>query len=587
MVRLEELPNDILELISQRLTQVELIRLNRVNRNFYQIFTPYLYKQIYVTETKGKCCKWSVIQYDLGTGGLHRFERSLGDNRALGKYVKKLVSDDIKFILFKLNNWQNRYGFKLRYFKFGRVPYNHFHTGYDDILKLYTKNKWLRNVQVSRIEDLAKLASDHITELELVIVDFKHHFFPRFQRLVQVAERLEKLEINSKQNAGLMILKQFESYGIRFPDLKQLTFNHCHGAMNDMEYDMRYEIRLDSCKLNKLFSENLDTLKIACGCMHGSKYKLEEIHEYTQSQCQCVGAVLEQIAWFPIKTLEISRLGSSIMKNAFGIIEWKTQVAKYLPRVAISKLTLDSNCQLYPPQLFDQCVLGVQQMKRCNDRLIKTINQRELTHLSIPDYYESMLIWMQPEIDIKDDSILRFLQTNEKIQYYLNPLLEKHFVEYKNDLIGCVLQLLKNKHQPNQSVPSGLSSITEPSATNPKPNHEFESRQVSSGLVPPLHPPASLHDIFRHDTYKNLVNYQFCENLMASRKWVIEGTGTQVKISPSCHSSHSSHSSTLEIACHCDGLEFDRVVAFLQHMLHPFSGNKVVLNNLNRYTTKK
>lgn len=668
ILRFQDLPSDILKNVIALLPQVGLIRLNLTCRELYNLVNQHLYSNIYITDhpprTAG-CHEWSILYNGpAGTGGnkVKQFELSLRANFKLITLIKHIISDDLKFLLFKLKSWsriffQPNLGLcQLNSLYFGNVPLNHFNSGYDDLMQFYQmfdgQHKFgnrLTQLQLRGVQDLVQLLDNgyidenhcQIEDISFIIMDLSEinlknlkytNYHSIKTKLLKIFGQLRKFSVISVHDLSLKFisnLNQFLQGDLLFNSVEQLRVNHCHGQTTnedvfviDSTYELQQETRLDFGVISLNFNlAKLKVLDLKFGCNHLHCPTNDEFNDCNDDlielqSCNCERQFIQDFthSGIRVRNLTMERIDKSALANVFNLVHFKQLVHYYLKQQhgqQFSKLTINSNAELYPFFQFEPSEVNFirDRINSINAKLVRSFGRIAIRTLVLPDYIESFCNW---QVDLQQllpysEEVRTFISVNEQIQFYLNPMINKTAGNYLYDLVAAVLRLLQHGNKPDVDSPRGNSSIGDneivgqtAKATSsshlqnhiPPVNNDYQGPMGRGAIVPdsqgPLGAtigPASLHDLFRHDTYKELVNYNLVRNIM-NRRWVVQGSGSSTRLTTTTDLEGKSRQ--IDITCQCHGHEVDRFVRLISQQVSKHIGDfasEIVANNF-RFTSR-
>lgn len=611
--RFKNLPSDVLKRIISLLPQGDLISLNVTCWELNHLVNQQLYCNIYITDhhTRKKSASWSVLYNGRArTNKIKQFELSLQCNYRLIPLIKRIISDDLGFLLFKLKSW-SRIFFEpnlglcqLSGIYFGNVPMNHFNSAYDDLMLFYSVGNAthklgnrLKHVQLRGLHDLVGLIENgHIDEdicrledISFIVMDLSEINLERLpfrnyhrikRKLLRIFCQLSALSIVSVHGLGLKFIdniNQFLQGDLMFNNIDRLRVNHCHGQTGDEDaYELCQETQLNFGVIAHNFNlaklKRLD-LKIGCNYLHemlGCGCEQQFMYDFSHSMIKA-------------QELTIERIDKSVLANAFNLIHFKQLVLYYLQSHCgdvFSKLTINSNGELYP--FFQYEEVEVECLRRrvndVNALLVQALGGVSVRKLIIPDYIESFCNWQVDLLEILPQSgeASKFIHVNEQIQFYLNPVIGKTYNHYLYDLVSTILRLLR--HRDYSTSPRGNSSIGD-NETIPQPLRKTTNSSHLQAWIPPADnnyqglmchidlEDVDLHSIFRHDTYKELVNYNLVKNIM-NRRWIVHGSGPTTRITTAPDLEGKSRQ--IDIHCDCTGSE---VVLFVEAMKQQVSNH--------------
>lgn len=580
---LTSLPHDVLSLVLQDVCQRDVANLAATCRHLHQPAVERLYRRLLITDKKYPADPtWSYVANSIhGVSPLRRLEQTFRNHSSLMCLVEEIVVEDVVFMLFKLSTWQTMLEphathLRLRSLYFGGVPMSHFNTAYDDLLAFYKSpvGQTLRQIQVRSLGDLEVLAKglNNVSEIMFTIVDVADLHATYSSSVEHLLRGVTRLVVVSSHHLSLRLLKSIGDVYGQILHLEHLELNHCHGTSQGSLYS-GLDTRLDVTAITGAINlQNTLSLCLEIGCAHLRVPTVSEVATFDPAlldSCPCLGEFLEKLDVSP-KHLTLKRLGQQASSNPHAVISFKDDVCHFLSKASPLHLVLDSGCTVLRRPEYHQ------KFASTNRKLLYVIGKLHLRLLHIEDYAESFLIG-RDMLYTPHESIRRridsFIDTNSRIQFYLNPLVTKSVADYKRDVVESVLQILHNPHFVD-SFPRGTSSMGPVEDETKKPKGSFSSqvlslpRGVSGGL-----PQVNLHDLFRHDTYKELVNYNMMRDLL-NRRWIVKGSGLSTTASVEMANS-------MDIQCGCCGREFAMFKAILRNNLRPpVKCNRVMLNHM-------
>lgn len=438
-------------------------------------------------------------------------------------------------------------------------------------------------------------------------------------KLVDCLRLVDTVEIDSAHNLSLHFLsslqKAFESARggflnctTLFPNCSKITLNHTHGQAHvnnrynfGNSYDRTLEQVLDQHVFDGLFERSqVRVCNFAIGCTHIRQWRdrpddLESMYELQEAatgdeNCACMASFLTELDFPNLKKLALTKQGHLVFMNPFSLYYFRAQIIAVLQAkfAHLQHLVIDTNSSIYP---FHEFVEDPKHQKLFlslhsqGTELTVALLQRwqrgqGIHHVEFPDYYESVHVWDMAlkwlqndhcifkcdceECSQVDQMIAKFLKTNSQIQFYLNPTSFKSFDQYYFELMSAVLRRLRSQtrnfvscHREDDGIePKMLSAAQEPLHVS---HGDYDIMAVVKDETTPwAGNDVLLHSLFQHESYKDLVNYNFVRDLSRNL----------------CNTSNKRQRTTLpcEIKCHCDGAEFARLIDYIRHQLRTTSG---------------
>lgn len=483
-------------------------------------------------------------------------------------------------------------------------------------LRKFTQMTRLRNISFY-ISDLLSLEVKPLTKIEK-------------QSIIKCLRRLESIEIVSTHNLSLNFLENIETElgseldlgELLFPNVSTISLNHTHGQTNvndrynfSSRYDLSKEKKLEFSILKRLFNlQNIKSMKkLKIGCNHiqqlrDSRRDLDDVLDEQLSEisdnenCNCLRTFLVEMDFPNIETFNIVKDGHTILVNPFSLYYFRNQLINLLKRRGrfskLKSLSIDTQCTIYPFYEFQNDTKFHSIVTKFNlqsKELLDVIRtKKQIEKVDFPDYYQSMYVW---EIAVKmiesesiihcrcancmavNQNIVNFLKTNKKIQFYLNPTSLKTFNQYYFDLIEVILRILKNegsdlrgRNNCNGSTARPDDSISKISPVAQQQiyieNQDEIMALVNNESAPWRNKEISLHSIFQHESYKELVNYNFVRDL--SRVLTSDAYNARGSYNP------------YEITCECTGGELKEMIEYIQHQVNRKEhGIPITTNSLN------
>lgn len=477
-----------------------------------------------------------------------------------------------------------------------------------DLLDLSLLTRDIPDISKMRVSFLSFNVTD-MSGIELLRLDKSHP-----EKVRTIFKNVKKLSIVSVHNLSLRFIAGVQAWlGPEkvFPNVVSLSINHIHGQTSNTDrfnfnsrYDISKETELNYCSLASSFNMHLlQHLDIKIGCNHIQSPSLGNTSFYdvlseesgTGNHCTCLCKFFDDMSaciagCSKLQDLSVAKLGESVVSNPYGLFLFKQLMISFLKRsrkglASLKCLTFDTRCSIFPFYNFDsensQFVDMVGDIRRQNKTLLERLNQLDLPRLEIPDYVESYYLWDMADAFLKNGSSVvltcdclhctvtqkkwqEFVHVNQKIQFYLNPTVNKSYHQYYFDILQSVLSILREPKVVSLSLPSERSDETDQRAKTSVSqqaqsfvlNNGEEVMQVVHGDIDLVD--LSLHQLFRHGTYKELVNYHFVKNLMRGEK-----------------------RREYEIECGCRGNELKVFVTMLVHQLGVERfGSSVTLNGI-------
>ncbi|KAL7662571.1 F-box domain-containing protein [[Candida] zeylanoides] len=478
---------------------------------------------------------------------------------------------------------------------------------FDDLPKLAGKTRQLKRLNL------------YLCELSHLAVDPKIFSEHGGCKLVDCLRLVDTVEIDSAHNLSLRFLsslrKAFKSArgGFLnctplFPNCSKIILNHTHGQAHvnnrynsSNSYDRNLEQVLDQHVFDGLFERSeVRVCDFAIACTHirqwrdrhddlATMYELQ-VDATGDENCACMASFLTELDFPNLRKLALTKQGHSVFMNPFSLYYFRAQIIALLQVkfAHLQHLAIDTNSSIYPfhefvddpkhQQLF--LSLHTQSTALTNALVQRWQRGQGICHVDFADYYESVHIWEMASKWSQNDRcvsncdcegcrqveqmIAKFLRTNSQIQFYLNPTSFKTFDQYYFELMSAVLRTLRNQtrdfvschHQQHDGIePKIITAAQEPSHVS---HGVYDIMAVVKDETTPwAGNDVSLHSFFQHESYKDLVNYNFVRDL--SRNF--------------CNTSNKSRKTTnpCEIKCHCDGAEFTRLVNYIRHQLRTTS----------------
>lgn len=485
----------------------------------------------------------------------------------------------------------------------------------------------LTTLQLRDLLDLSLLVADvsdvqrmRVTSLSLNMTDMSGVELLGFDRtdsvkLKTILKNVTTLSIVSVHNLSLRFISALQAWlGAEkvFPNVVSLAINHIHGQTSNTDrfnfnsrYDISKETKLDFGFIASSFNIHLlRSLDLRIGCNHVQSPLLAESSFYDVfgedsgdgDHCACLSKFIYDMSacvskGSSLRKLSVAKLGESVVTNPYGVFLFKQLMISFLETLIKELLQLhflrfDTSCTVFPFYNFDsensQFVNMVGSLRHQNEILLETLNQLDLPRLELPDFVESYYLWDMADAFLRNGNSIalacdclhckltqlkwqEFVHVNQKIQFYLNPTVNKSYHQYYFDILQSILSILREPKVVSLSLPSEKSDETEQRAKASVSeqaqsfvlNNGQEVMQVVHGDIDLVD--LSLHQLFRHGTYKDLVNYHFVKNLMRGEK-IRE----------------------YEIECGCRGNELKVFVTMLVHQLgvERFGGS-VTLNGID------
>lgn len=514
MISISDLPNDILSDIASLLHQFGLVNLSQTCRSLNFVCRQLLYTNIYITEkdypiieciskqseVSTSFYNWSIINYTNRTlPRLKLFERSLKENPKLIRLVKKIITDSIKFALFKLKFWCNSLfqGSNVNEIYIGNIPLVHFQLIFDDLYSAYRSKGILSNLTILQLRHLQDLndilkyidiETTHVTAISFILAEIKSLGLgvDDKKKALGLFLKLTRLYICSVHHLGLNFLQGMkDDLGDDVFQVKELQISHLHGQLNGRsrfdfshEYDSTRERQLDFNVIKGLFKlENLEDIELKIGCNHiGCPPRGQNIpfDESINTGCDCLvrffgGFHGSVSALRHLSRLSITRIGQSIVINPCNFYIFKHQLVHlFLARFeTLQTLVLDTNAELHSDLYFSHIDPVPNNMVSAfinqNDKLASMI--LGIHHICLPDYFLSVHVWDRAQKDnsfckctectTAEASITDFITTNKKIHSYVDPTSIKSSEEFYFEMVCTVLS--RTSHLPHlDSIPRYL-----------------------------------------------------------------------------------------------------------------------------------
>lgn len=519
---------------------------------------------------------------------LKRFEQSLTKSPYLASLIRSIFVDDMVFVLFKLQGWGNKYfhstACNLQEVEFCNIPVTHFLIAHDSLFAFYQNHALLDlliNLQLGNFQELVSLCHFakanriklNVTKLSFYLPDRFPIESIHFDVCVKALfSDLQKLQVHSVDKEGLRFLKKLGLlYGEKcFPDVRELSLNSSHGKGQQLDPT---DSKVDAEALFSLFNAlKFNRLELKIGCSHvvlpartESMMDFETLYESDALSCTCLPVFFQKLETLlrecNIRQIRIERQGPSVLMNPYSCYHFKKLLADFLPsaKKTVKEVSVDTRFELAPLSMKDSHEV-FKSMVKVNEEILRQLESMELDKLAIVDYLEGYELWKEAK-DHKSpglfafmathcsecaqtyQNIERFIAVNQQIQFYLNPTFTKTNDEFYYDVFRCLLNILRNPtlasivlndRNTGGSIYSRSTerkhdlrsdNFIEPNEIIAHSNRDTDSKNLS------------LHDIFRHDNYKELVTYNgFCQ------------------ATPKQH-----------VTCGCQGDELTRFVSMLRH----------------------
>lgn len=508
--------------------------------------------------------RWSIVSNSLNnsTCALKKLDLTLGQSQFLCSLIEDICVDDTVFVLFKLQGWIRRYfsggNCNLKSVFYGNIPGSHFLVGYEGLSAVYLSVSILRlltTLQIRNVSDfigICRFAESNKIDLRLRKVHFyltdtfSHESTPFDEGVALAFSKITHLEIKSSSNWCLLFIKQLHNaYGPSiFPRLKSFTLAHYHGNLINPS-DERREEKLALDHVTQIFDVSaLEEFNCKVGCSHlplvhepNSDGHFEAIHEVDQSACSCLPNFFEELSGIlaesSISKLIIERIGTLFVSNPYITYHFKRHLATFLFKLkgknGIKSLILDLKSELLPQwrnNLEDRYL--AKSINYANDLLLQGVNGLGANKILVVDYFEGFVVWKAAlfprntglleftadhfsECKQIYEGIKDFVSVNSKIQFYLDPTYKKDFSEFFYDLFRVLLVVKKNplfaqvmhqesakNHNRSQERNLGMSQAEDFIALPDEISQPVGEKLLSGSF--------SFHNVFRHDTYFDLVN---------------------------------------------------------------------------------
>ena len=542
--------------------------------------------------------KWSIISFSFSDADCQfkQLELSLS-HPSKAALVDKLITDDISFVLFKIKFWQKRFfqtkGPRTVYF--GNVATNHFSIGYDDVFRYYMAigngacN--LTNLQMRNVPELQQLLRGidvlqfHNLRLNFHITDIGGITLANLEKrdpaqLLQFLTHVSELRVFSVHNLGLQFLRNLNHvFGdLLFPSLRTLSLNHIHGQTTGTDrfnfnslYDLSMEMELSLQDILRTVNvDRLEKLDLSVGCNHiycSRDSMLPRLADLEENEyCGCLTRFFKELASnmfrFPsLKSISISKMGHLVVANPYSMYHFKKVLIQFLQRIPrLHKITIDTNAALYPyhNMVADKRFREMVEIFNTQNSELYGVLRNSCEILDYVDYFESAHIWRMATA--KTDSCLcnscqdtkermfEFVGLNRQIQFYLNPTIVKSTSEYLYDLIATVCDIMRRSYHyrtgdamTSNMGPAGVSATAKAAAARQISSPEPGLFAIMGLLADQIKlPQISLHDLFSHNNYKQLIcpAHDIAER---ARCWAPE------------------------LTCRCDGTELRKFAQYIQH----------------------
>lgn len=563
------LNHDVLKIICNFLEQKELSVFSQTSKEWRSVALKPLYSRLYITERISKSTRGgiqgirncSIVSNSLNDSDcpLKKLDRSLGNSLFLCSLIEEIYIDDTVFVLFKLQGWIRRFfssrHCNLRSVFYGNIPMSHFLIGYDSLCSVYLKASILRlltTIQIRNIPDLIGIclyAHDllQLRKLYFYLTDkFSIESTPFSEGVALAFSRITHLVIKSSSKCDLLFMKHLRDvYGpLVFPCLKSLSFSHYHRDLINPNYEGReFKLTLDDL-IQTIDISCLEELNCKIGCSRIAVVQeledeghFETIYEREEDTCSCLVLFCERLSTSlmgsSVKKMCIERVGDPLVSNPYAIYHFKRHLATFLSKLRgnhkIRSLVLDLKTELLPPWRghLDNPSL-VKSMNYANTLFLQNVKGLELKRITIVDYFESFVVWkkniMPGNVELMEfcanhcsqcerayGSLKEFVSVNSKIQFYLDPTYNKGLSEFFYDIFYVLLSIKKNPmfayvtHQ--ESVKNGNRSHGRNLSFSQEDDYIPAPDRITQSLVQELlNGGFSLHALFCHDTYLDLVN---------------------------------------------------------------------------------
>lgn len=542
--------------------------------------------------------KWSIVSFSFSDADCQfkQLELSLS-HPSKAALVDKLITDDISFVLFKIKFWQKRFfqtkGPRTVYF--GNVATNHFSIGYDDVFRYYIAigngacN--LTNLQMRNVPELQQLLRGidvlqfHNLRLNFHITDIGGITLANLEKrdpaqLLQFLTHVSELRVFSVHNLGLQFLRNLNHvFGdLLFPSLRTLSLNHIHGQTTGTDrfnfnslYDLSMEMELSLQDILRTVNvDRLEKLDLSVGCNHiycSRDSLLPRLADLEENEyCGCLTRFFKELASnmfrFPsLKSISISKMGHLVVANPYSMYHFKKVLIQFLQRIPrLHKITIDTNAALYPyhNMVADKRFREMVEIFNTQNSELYGVLRNSCEILDYVDYFESTHIWRMATA--KTDSCLcnscqdtkermfEFVGLNRQIQFYLNPTIVKSTSEYLYDLIATVCDIMRRSYHyrtgdamTSNMGPAGVSATAKAAAARQISSPEPGLFAIMGLLADQIKlPQISLHDLFSHNNYKQL-------------------------ICPAHNIAERARCWAPELTCRCDGTELRKFAQYIQH----------------------
>lgn len=542
--------------------------------------------------------KWSIVSFSFSDADCQfkQLELSLS-HPSKAALVDKLITDDISFVLFKIRFWQKRFfqtkGPRTVYF--GNVATNHFSIGYDDVFRYYMAigngacN--LTNLQMRNVPELQQLLRGidvlqfHNLRLNFHITDIGGITLANLEKrdpaqLLQFLTHVSELRVFSVHNLGLQFLRNLNHvFGdLLFPSLRTLSLNHIHGQTTGTDrfnfnslYDLSMEMELSLQDILRTVNvDRLEKLDLSVGCNHiycSRDSMLPRLADLEENEyCGCLTRFFKELASnmfrFPsLKSISISKMGHLVVANPYSMYHFKKVLIQFLQRIPrLHKITIDTNAALYPyhNMVADKRFREMVEIFNTQNSELYGVLRNSCEILDYVDYFESAHIWRMATA--KTDSCLcnscqdtkermfEFVGLNRQIQFYLNPTIVKSTSEYLYDLIATVCDIMRRSYHyrtgdamTSNMGPAGVSATAKAAAARQISSPEPGLFAIMGLLADQIKlPQISLHDLFSHNNYKQL-------------------------ICPAHNIAERARCWAPELTCRCDGTELRKFAQYIQH----------------------
>lgn len=587
MLRLTDLPSNVLSGILDNLDQISLVNLSYTCKFLHEISCSHIYSNIYIAAEDStlyikdlslNISNWCIVRNSLSPGGnLKKLERSFSENTLLISFIRRIASNDLHFILFKLKFWGKRFfnwPNSLHSVNLVNMPSIQINSIHGELFSFYKNSTIsLRELQLKSIDELIRLLFignlNNVEHISFHLINESDNFETKTNinkltraDLILLFNNLKGLKIHSEHNQGfqfLLLLRKLFSRDKLFLSLNEFEINHVHLKSQESEKLMLATVNglIDIAKVEKL-ALRVDCDNIYKATLEGNSMDIARNNGY----CSCLEMFFEDFLHFlrsydnGLRLFTIIKESETVLDNPFSIYYFKFHLLSLLSNLKNTKeLTINTKSIIFPihnlmgNESFSNMVHII---KELNTELLRIINNMQLEKLRIFDFFESFQMWELATLEITKDnlnyyckcsqceetklSLVQFLEVSEQIQFYLDPASYNVFLSSYYNLISVILSYVKNgpvSGWRNDSVIHNFRLRTD---------IQTVSIPSSISLIGTISQkePLNLHLFYRHHNYKTLIGYRSME----------------LRRTPKA-----------EVSCSCDGTEYMKFASFISHQL--------------------